>query len=253
MRAARLLLLLIVLAAVPPAFSGDRDAEQRDADARQKLYVRRTLNDDATLAPYSGDIWVEVRGTTAVLSGKVPSAMLKQRAIFLAGQVQGIGKVGGDDLQVVPQDGVPDLPSPFVEGMPPRGVLAGNNRDDRTAQAPQRTDQPESESRPVAVTLMAPVRATASPAHPPTGPLVEMLPPRPLAEPQDLASAVEALRRKEDRFRRLKVEVRQKTVYVRGAVARWVDATDLVNAVRRLPGLDAVILDGVQVDRSSAR
>lgn len=246
MRAAALLLALAALAAIPPAFAGDREAEQREADARQKLYVRRALGEDAGLAPYAGDIWVEVRGTTAVLSGKVPSAALRQRALFMAGQVKGIGAVGGADLHVVPQDGVPDLPSPFPEGAPPRAALAGNSRDGRTTQAP-RTPDPAEPEPPPAVTLLAPVPASG-PAQPqPSVPIVQMLPPRPLSEPPDLASAVEALRRKEERFGRLTVEVRQKTVYLRGTAARWGDVNDLASAVRRLPGVEAVILDAVRV------
>jgi osmotically-inducible protein OsmY len=250
-------LALAALVVIPPAFSGDGEAERRDADARQKLYVRRMFNEDTALGPYAGDIWVELRGTTAVLSGKVPSAVLRQRALFLAGQVKGIGLVEGDELQVIPSDGVPDLPSPFPEGTPPRGTLAGSARDGRTTQAPRRPDlaEPEPGAAPPSqpVTLLAPVPASESPSSQEPRPVVGFLPPRPLAEPPDLSSAVEALRRKEERFRRLKVEVRQKTVYLRGTVARWDDATDLAGAVRRLPGVGAVVLDGIQVDRSGAR
>jgi osmotically-inducible protein OsmY len=249
-----LLVALAALATISPALSGDREIEQRDADARQKLYVRRTLTAEAGLAPYAGDIRVDVTGTTAILSGTVPSAMLKQRALFLTGQVKGIGQVGGDDLQVVTKDGIPDLPSPFPEGMPPRATLAGNYRDGHTTLVPEKPDIPETEATPASplgpVTLMAPVRAGGPAPSRGPGPVVAILEPRPLAEPPDLASAIEALRRKDERFRRLTLEVRQKTVYLRGTVARWDDVTELANAVRRLPGAEAVILDRVQVDRN---
>src|SRR5207248_2827538 len=69
-----LFLALTVLVTVAPAFSGDRETEQRDADARQKLYVRRALGKDEALAPHLGDVWVEVRGTTVIFRGQLPSA-----------------------------------------------------------------------------------------------------------------------------------------------------------------------------------
>jgi osmotically-inducible protein OsmY len=241
-----LLLALTALAVITPAFPGDREAERRDADARQKLYVRRALSEDAGLTPYAGDIWVEVNGTTATLRGTLPSAMLKQRALFLAGQVQGIGDVRGDELQVELRDGTPDLPSPFPEGTPPHGTLAGNHREGHTTQAPRKPDVADS-AESVRVSAPAPPAASSAPA--PSGPLVEMLPPRPLPDPPDLSSTVEALRSKDERFRRVKVEVRQRTVFLRGAVARWDDVTDLANSVRRLPGVEAVILDSVRADR----
>src|SRR5947209_19038666 len=81
------LLALLAVLAVVPALPADPASEQRDADARQKLYVRRALNEDAGLAAYAAELWVDVRGTVAVLGGQVPSAMLQQRGLFLAGQV----------------------------------------------------------------------------------------------------------------------------------------------------------------------
>jgi osmotically-inducible protein OsmY len=234
-----------------PAFSGDRDAEQRTADARQKVYIRRAFNEDAGLAPHAGEVWVEVRGTTAILSGKVPSPMLRQRAVYLAGQVKGIAEVRGDDLQVIAPDGVPDLPSPFPEGMPPRGALAGSPRDGHTTQVPIKADPPAAELPRAPVSLLPPMPVSSGAETPTVG--VEILQPRPLPDAPDLASAVEALRRKDDRFRRVSVEVRQKSVYLRGTVARWGDVNDLANGVRRLPGVEAVILDNVRVDGSGGR
>jgi osmotically-inducible protein OsmY len=244
-----LFLALTALVTIPSAFSGDRQAEQRDADARQKLLVRRALGKDKALAPYLGDVWIEVRGTTAILSGELPSEALKQRALFLAREVKGVGEVRGDALQVVAQDGIPDLPSPFVEGVPPRGALAANSRDGRTTQAPRKSDLSGADPAPPSVTLLPPVAVGGLSPAPVAKPAVEILPPRPLPDaPPDLVSAVEALRRKDNRFRRLKVEVRHKRVFLSGTVSRWDDVNDLANAVRRLPGVEAVVVDNVQVD-----
>jgi osmotically-inducible protein OsmY len=259
-RARRLIraLFLVVVASVivPGAFPADRASDQRDADARQTLYVRRAVGEDAALAPHAGDVWIEVQGTTAILSGKLPSAMLKQRAVYLAGQVKGIAAVRADDLQVATPDGVSDVPSPFVEGVPPRGTLAGDRKDGHATREPMKAELPDtapSAASPPGVTLLAPIHVTAPAPAPSAGSLVEFLPPRPLPEESDLPSAVEALRRKEERYRRLKVEVRGKTVYLSGTAPRWADVADLTNAVRRLPGVERVIQDAIQVDPHGAR
>ncbi|HKI37602.1 MAG TPA: BON domain-containing protein [Gemmataceae bacterium] len=254
---ASFLALVALLATIPPAFARDPASEQREADARQKLYVRRAFDEDAGLAPHACDVWVEVRGTTVVLSGKLPSATLKQRALFLAGQVKGVAVARGDDLQVEPKDGFSDLPSPFIEGVPPHGTLAGNHKDGRTTDAPKMADVPQSgpspASRSLFVTLEPPVPVTGLSSSAPPGPAVQILQPRPLPDPPDLPSVIEALRRKDERFRRVTIEVRQRSVYLRGTVGRWDDVTELANAVRRLPGVEAVILDNVHVDRLGGR
>jgi osmotically-inducible protein OsmY len=231
-----LLLALFAVLALGPVLPADSAAEQREADARQKLYVRRALNDDAGLKGYAAELWVDVRGTVAVLGGQVPSAMLKQRALFLAGQVKGIAEVRGDSLLVVACEGVSDLPSPFPEGTTPPGTLAGNRHDGHATEAPRKADAPEAE-----------------PAARPLYEAVTLLPPRPLPAADDLATAAEALRQKDERFRRLKVEVRQKTVYVRGFVTRWADVNEFTQAVRRLPGVAGVMMDDVQVDPTGSR
>jgi osmotically-inducible protein OsmY len=250
-----LLLVLATLGTIPPVLARDPASEQRQADARQKLHVRRVFEEDAALAPYTCDIWVEVHGTLVLLSGKVPSAPLKQRALFLAGQIKGVAEAQGDELLVDSPDGISDLPSPFVEGLPPRSLLAGQHKDDRGTTAPQKAEI--SEVRPAgsvpAVALEAPVPLTPRPAAAPLRPAVVILPPRPLPEAGDLSSLAKALCRKDERFGRVTVEVRQGTVSLRGSVPRWEDLTELANAVRRLPGVTAVILDNVHVDRAALR
>jgi len=235
-----LFVLVATLVSISPILSGDPEAERRTADARQKLFVRRALSEDSTLGPHAGDIWIDVRGTTTILSGHIPSTQLKQRAVFLAGQVKGIGEVRADDL-LVSRNGIGDLPSPFTEGVPPQATLAGIKKDGHTTQAPDRQDIPVPQP---------------SPEQPPPSskrPIVEMLPPQPLPDPPSLASAVETARRKEERFRRLKVEVRQKTLVVSGTVARWEDATALAQALRLLPDVALVLLDNVRVDPTGLR
>jgi osmotically-inducible protein OsmY len=252
-RAPVLLLALALLAAVP-AFAADRDAEQKEAEARLTLQVRRALREEPALtAAEDTSVGVSVRGTVATLWGRVPSEALKKRALHLA-RVTGITEVRADDLWVPPGD-ESGLPSPFPEGAPPRGALAGTSRDGHITQAPKRSDPPDPGGAPPqrVVTLLPPVPLTGSPPPQPGGAGVVMLPPRPPTAPPELASSIEALRAKDDRFRAVKVEVRQKTVFVRGTVRRWDDVNDFADAVRRLPGVEAVILDSVQVDATGSR
>ncbi len=235
------LLVLVAAGAAPPG------AGPGVADDTQTLYIRRAFEDDTLLKDHRGDIFVSVRGPTATLTGTLPSEMLKRRALRLA-RVPGIEEVR-DELRVVTPTGEPDVPTPFPDGPPP-GELTGRPKGERTTQVPRKTDLPEPDPRPSladAVSLGQPVPITSSPAAPNRGP-AEMGPPRPLAAAPDLSAAVEALRQKEPRWQRVTVEVRQKTVYLRGTVGRWNDVNDLTNAVRRLPGVEAVVLDGLKSD-----
>jgi osmotically-inducible protein OsmY len=232
------LLALFALLTVAPALPAGGNAEQAAADNKQALCVRRAFREDAELKSCD-EVGVTVRGTVAILWGKVPSEVHRQRALFVAGRVKGVAEVRAERLVVAPRDDAGGMPSPFPDAVPPPGVLAGNRRDGHTTQAPKSTEPAERE--PVGVTLQAPV---------PTSQPTITQPPPPQA---DLASSVEVLRQKDERFRRVKVEVRQKTVYLSGLVRRWDDINDLSGAVRRLPGVEAVILDNVRVDGSRGR
>src|SRR5262249_252954 len=113
--------LMLAMAAAGAGFStasaADREADQVTADSTRKGDGRRALTDDPVLKQYSGDIWVSVRGTSATLSGQLPSEVLKRRALLVARQVKGIAEVR-DELEVVTPTGEPDLPSPFPDGLP---------------------------------------------------------------------------------------------------------------------------------------
>jgi len=63
-----------------------------------------------------------------------------------------------------------------------------------------------------------------------------------------LAQAVEALRRADDRFRGVRVEVRADTVYLRGTVYRWEHLFELARSTSRLPGVRHVRFDEMRAE-----
>jgi osmotically-inducible protein OsmY len=243
---------LLVTAAPAVRSEGADAAPSRDTELT--LYVRAALHKDPQLGPLN--LWVRVRDNVATLSGDVPSEALQRRAVEIAGRVPGIAEVK-DQLRVVPTDGIPDGPSAFPEGPPKEpapGELTGHQKDrDGGKPLPQKTQfgdpEPAAGSLGGAVSLGTPVplgpKAEGDRGHAPA----ELLRPRPLPAARDLAADVEALRRQDERFRRVQIAVREGQVYLGGTVARWEDVNDLAAAVRRLPGVRAVILDNVQVGR----
>jgi hypothetical protein len=215
------------------------------------------------------NLWVSVRQNVAILSGDVPSEVLAQRALELVGRVQGVGEVRSE-LTVVPRDGFVDGPAAFPQGLPtepsdrkgvPSGDLTGQTRDsNRTIQVPKKADMGEitvpsahKRSPQEVVVLGAPIPLTSLQGNrPPSGPAA-LLEPRPRssqssappqkAGPSDLATIVEAIRRQDERFARIRVDIQQGTVYLRGPVSCLDNLQDLAGLVRRLPGVQAVVLE----------
>src|SRR5207302_9161168 len=69
-------------------------------------------------------------------------------------------------------------------------------------------------------------------------------PPKPV-EPADgpaIGNAVQGLILADERFRRVRYEVKQGKVYLSGVVARWGDLHELSLAVTRIPGVESVVL-----------
>lgn len=215
-------------------------------DARLKLRVRELFRQDTMLG--SLNLFVDVERGIATLAGDVPSEATARYAVELVGRVTGIVEVRSQ-LGVRPQDGVAEGPRAF-HGPPTEPA--------RTKQAPQKQSftGPETPSGPSlagAVSLGAPV-----PLEPPktsaasalVGLPVAPLPapgPAPTAAP-DLASLVEAERRRNARYRGVAVDVAQGTVSLRGVVERWEDVEELARIVRRLPGVRKVVIDNVRAE-----
>jgi hypothetical protein len=175
--------------------------------------------------------------------------------------MQGVTAVRNELLVVPNGEAGADAPAepPTVPEGPPAaaGALTG-----RAGTAGRRSAQPAATPGPLesAVTLGPPV------AGPPSAP-AQPRPPaelgRPVALPNDQrpatalgdrspaadpSAAVEQLRQTDERFRRLRPEVRDSVVTVRGAVRRGEDLMAFAQAVSRLPGVERVVLTAVQVD-----
>jgi hypothetical protein len=67
-------------------------------------------------------------------------------------------------------------------------------------------------------------------------------------EASGLAQAIEALRRADDRFRGVRVEVREDTVHLRGTVYRWEHLFELARSIARLPGVRHVLFDEIRAE-----
>jgi hypothetical protein len=68
------------------------------------------------------------------------------------------------------------------------------------------------------------------------------------APPAGLAEAIETLRLQDDRFRRIKPELRGQVVHLRGTVARWDHLYDLARMVARLRGVERVVLEDIHTN-----
>jgi hypothetical protein len=232
--------------AMPPA--PEAAPTQDTAETELAICVRRALVQEETLA--SINIGVTVHGGAVTLWGPIPSAELARQAVAKARQVAGVREVRSE-LSIVPRDGdVPDQPSPpevaAADKLPlPPGALTG--RPSEAAPAPAVTS----------VSLLPPIIASepaADPGRPPPAslghpvPLPPSTPNPPPAAPADLPSALDALRRGEERFGRIQWEVRDRVVTLRGTVCRGEDVMAFAQAVARVPGVERVIVGPVRVD-----
>jgi hypothetical protein len=64
----------------------------------------------------------------------------------------------------------------------------------------------------------------------------------PVTPSQDVAAAVEAVRKSETRFDGLTISVKAGTVLIAGRVRDGSEAWDLAAAIRRVPGVDKVVV-----------
>ncbi len=92
---------------------------------------------------------------------------------------------------------------------------------------------------------------TSSIASRSQAPAAVLLPPVRPESSLPIAAAVEALRRKEERFRPIRPRVHGAQVYLHGTGSRWQDLFDFAKAVSLLPGVERVILQDVHAEPST--
>ncbi len=255
-----LTLMLFASGGLGPIHAADKGSElslfpssttQITKDVELETRILRTLRQDGELGPLN--LGVHVRGGVAKLSGPVPTAELKQRAIRILRHVDGVLTVSAGDLYIsssakgrkrvaiVIQD---DLPTQTRAASPP--VPGGGNgiaaQADSPLLAPQKSvHQAAGPGTERQVTLLAP-EMIAPPGH---GPEPARLTgnPRSASPGASLAAAIEQLRRREIRYQQIRARVQGTTVYILPGETAGEDAMTFAQAVRRLPGVQHVILD----------
>jgi hypothetical protein len=218
-------------------------------DIEIETKIRRALRQDAQLRALN--LGVHISGGVANLSGPVPAAELKQRAINIVQRVDGVLVVSGKDLYistsepggrplvVVIQDDRPTQTRSASPGSPSPGgrwrMEGGGSNSSSTA------------SRQIA--LQAP--ETAAPVAPTSSPMLGQgrmggtrltANPHPASPAVSISLALEQLRRRETRYQQIGARVQGTTVFVFPGDATSEDAMTFAQAIRRLPGVEHVIL-----------
>jgi hypothetical protein len=215
-------------------------------DLKVVSHVRAALRKEERLRPHVPHVHVSVTNGVVHLSGPVPSAELKKRALEIAAKVDGVLKVEATDLYLakVPQPPMPlslplegDKPTQTQSASlnPLSGSLGALTARDLSPSAPTNSNP----SGPQRVTLMAPeavtapsrtaepARLTANPRTPPTS---------------SLPAALDRLRQRDSRFRTIHTEVRGSTVRVFTGDAAGEHVMIFAQAIRRLPGVQRVVI-----------
>lgn len=261
-RALRVLvfLTLMLFAFGEPIQAGDKrfeanlppsSASRTTKDVELETRILHALRQDAELGPLN--LGVHVSGGTAKLAGPVPTAELKQRAIQIVRHTDGVFSVGAGELYIsssakgrkrvaiVIQD---DLPTQTraASAPVPGGVNGIAAQVDGAMVAPQKSiPQAAGAGTGSQVTLLAP-EMTAPAGH---GPEPARLTgnSRPTSPGASLAVSIEQLRRREMRYQQIRARVQGTTVYILPGETAGEDAMTFAQAVRRLPGVQNVILD----------
>jgi osmotically-inducible protein OsmY len=236
-------------------------AESDMRDLQHEVAVRAALAKDTRLGALN--IMVRVQDRVATLSGLVPSRELAKRALETAAKVQEVKEVR-DRLTVQFEDKTLALPLPSVgpQMMPPGAGKSSPSEPPASAniiQAGKTSMQPMGKwipinpmpatapSMPPSVELL-PWKVGTQPGEPVSRPKEQTPGKTPSADAAAIASAVQSLVQADERFRRLRFEVKDGKVLLSGVVYRWADLQELARAVTRIPGVDAVVLREIKTE-----
>jgi osmotically-inducible protein OsmY len=242
-RFALLGLALLVIAA--NARAGDKTPApfaRAGEDLMVASHVRTALRKEERLRPLVPH--VRVTKGVAHLSGPVPSAELKKRAVEIAAKVDGVLKVEAGDLyvaKVAPRP--PSLTLPLEGDKPTQTQSASpNSLSGALGTLTTRDPIPSAplSSSPQRVTLMAP-EAVAVPSRP-AEPTRLTAHPRTSSPASSLPASLERLRRSDVRFRTIRTEVQGTTVRVLTGTVAGEQVMDFARAIRGLPGVQRVII-----------
>lgn len=224
----------------PAVRSQQEEYEVRDC--QRTLRTRQALLQDEALANFN--LGVSVRSGVATLWGLVPTRPLADRAVARVRLVPGILNVRSEIHVVPPGDPltdflaapVPNRWSPSEVGPPPpRSPAALTSRPE-----PKPATDPSIPVMPLITIPPRPGNGTSQPA-------AVILRPETGESPQKLIIVVDRLRQRDARFRWIHPEVQGGIVRLRGAVYHRQDLFDFAQAVSRLPGVERVVVEDVQV------
>lgn len=224
-----LLLLLSLSLVASPALAWAADPRATDLEIETK--ARRALRNDARLAPLN--LNVHVAGGTARLSGPVPSPQHKQRAIAIVERVEGVLKVTAHDLYVSSTAQGPKQFTVRIEDDGPTETRSASPHSLSNGTAPQSPGGRQ-------ITLLAPEVAPRPARAPEAARLTAN--PRPASPISSIPTALKQLRQRDRRFRQIRTQVQGATVYIYPSDAPGEDAMLFAQAVRRVPGVQNVLV-----------
>lgn len=220
-------------------------------DGRLTVYARRALAEDESLA--SLNLGVSVRNHVATIWGPVPSAELGQRALDNLRRVPGLAQVVNQLVIDKPGDPLLEFLRPATS--PPAAPQRPPPKEERGTERRSHLNVPP--CRRHAAAGPCPASGAAKSATAPESTTLFMpLIPLPIRAPAassgatGCADAVEKLRRADDRYRRIRIEVVGGAVHLRGLADCREDVFALARAVSHVPGVERVLVAEVRV-RSS--
>jgi hypothetical protein len=215
-----------------PLVSTDRTVKDIEIETK----IRRTLRQDAKLGALN--LTVHMSGGMVQLSGPVPTVELKKRAITIVQRMEGVLRVSGKDLYVSTSDqGAKRLSVVIQDEQPTQtraesAVLPSNGLGSFDSRSPAGTGQQNS--------WLPPEKASPSPRVPEAARLTAN--PHAASLAISIANAIERLRRSEMRYQQIRAQVQGTTVYISPGDTTSEDAMTFAQTVRRLPGVQHVIL-----------
>jgi osmotically-inducible protein OsmY len=235
--ASALVFALIVLLSLPvsarsaegplPTFS---NLSAKDVEIESRIL--RALRQDNQLKPLN--LGVHLSSGTATLSGPVPTAELKQRAVQIVQRIDGVLAVNDKDLYIsTSAQGRKRLTIPLQDDGPSQTRAASPHAPSTVQAAPVSVGQQ--------ITLLAPEMVAPSASVPEAARLTAN--PRPASPSLAIATAVEELRRRDTRYQQIRARVQGTTVYIVPGEAATEDAMTFAQAVRRVPGVQHVIME----------
>jgi hypothetical protein len=235
----RLACCAVLLLLTAPATAADPfPGEGVPSDLKLTVAARRALLDEDRLAGVP--LGVSVRHGTAILWGTAPSGELIRLALDRLRRLPGVAGVRSEVLLETVAWPAADSPAAAPEG--PSAVCTS------PAPGPRAPGELAGQVGPRGRAPGLPLAGSAAPpgpgvalGPPVAGGLPAAEPRRPIPRSADLGAAVERVRRGDRRFIAFQAEVRERTVILHGSAGE--DLMDFAEAVRRLPGVERVLVE----------